>query len=408
MLLLAAGGRRNDARIRELLGGPLDWEKLGWLAERERAAPVLWERLRAVEGGEGGPGGLEGPSGVAGERLPAEAGHLRRLAMVSEFRMMYLEQRLRESLAALSRSGVEAMLLKGAALAVTVYGSFVRRPMVDLDILVRPGWAERARDVLLEAGWVTSPLEEMEEFFEGHHHLPALNDARGTGVQLEIHTALFFRGHPFRLSTEELWRRAVRVSVAGWPAYVPGTHDQLLHLCLHFAWSHMMATGGWRAFRDVEAVVAGAGGGEDGDGGRIGTGPLRWPEFVRLARESRGASCCYWTLRLARRLAGVAVPEEVLEALRPPLPEVVLDRVERHFIYHLLPTEALCPSVSMAYTMWQLGVRPGWSGHGAVRPWDRTDDLLVDRTRRSGPQRLADQLRNLRGWARYVRSVLLV
>lgn len=380
LLLLSAGGPGNDARIRALLRQPLDWEKLGWLAERERATPVLWDRLQSIGAGP----------------LPPAAEHLQRLAMVSEFRMLHLEQRLHESLDALARAGIDVMLLKGAGLAVTLYGSFVRRPMVDLDVLVPAGSAQRARSVLLRSGWVTSELEELQEFFEGHHHLPALNDGRGTGVQLEVHTALFFDGHPFNLSAEDLWRDAVQISVAGAGrrAYVPAAHHQLLHLALHFAWSHMLATGAWRAFRDLEALLA--------------VGGVDWDRFTALALEARGGSCCYWTFRLANRLAGVAIPGEVLDALRPPLPDLVLERVERHFAYHLLPTEALCPSVALGYTMWRLGVRPGWSGHGAVRPWDRADDLLLsERDRRSRSRRFADQLRNVRGWARYVRSVML-
>ncbi|HEY9449458.1 MAG TPA: nucleotidyltransferase family protein, partial [Gemmatimonadaceae bacterium] len=367
-------------RIGELLRGELDWEKLGWLAERERAAPVLWSQLQSMDG-------------LPGD-LPPQAAHLQRLAMVSEFRMMHLEQRLAESLAALSHAGIEVMLLKGAALALTVYGSFVRRPMVDVDMLVHEEEAKRARDVLVEAGWVSSEVEEFEGFYSGHHHLPALVDGRGLEVQLEVHTGLFFEGNPFNFPVADLWRRAVPVTVRGRRAYVPSTTDQLLHLCLHFAWSHMMNTGAWRTFRDLRAL--------------LDAGDVRWDDFVALARQSRGASCCYWTLRLARDLVGVEVPEAVLEQLRPPLSRSTLERVERHFVYHLLPTEALCPSVFMARTMWRLGVRPRWSGHGRVRPWDRNEELLIGGLRPDSLTRRAlDQLRNVKGWTRYVRSVLL-
>lgn len=389
LLLLTAGGGEaggggravpGDRRIRELVAGELDWEKLGWLAERERAAPVLWGQLHSM--------------GVQAADLPPEAAHLQRLAMVSEFRMMHLEQRLAESLAALSHAGIDVMLLKGAALAVTVYGSFVQRPMVDLDLLVRDGEARRAREVLLRAGWVSSGLEELEGFYRGHHHLAALEDGRGLDVQLELHTGLFFEGNPFRFPTSELWQRAVPVTVRGGRAFVPSAHDQLLHLCLHFAWSHMMTTGAWRTFRDLRVLLA--------------AGGVRWDEFIQLARASRGGSCCYWTLRLARDLVGVEIPDRVLGALRPPLPESGLDRVERHFTYHLLPTEALCPSVFVARTMWRVGMRPRWSGHGAVRPWDRNEELLVGGRRPdSGVRRAVYQLRNVRGWTRYARSVLL-
>ena len=381
LLLLSAGGVENDDGLRTLLSGPIDWERLCALATRERAEPVLYERLRKVSVGRGA--------------LPVGAAPLERLGRVSQFRMMHLEQRLGESLAALARERVDAMLLKGAALALTVYGSFVRRPMSDLDLLLRGGAAVagRARAALLASGWATTELEQLHEFFQGHQHLPALEDARGTGVQLELHTALFFEGHPFRLSPEDIWSRSTPIIAFGQRTSVPSVHDQLLHLCLHFAWSHMMATGAWRAFRDLHTLV--------------GTGDIVWDDFVALAQSSRGGSCCYWTFRLAAQLSGVAVPSQVLEALKPPLPEFALERLERHFAANLFPTEPVCPSVAMAYTMWRVGVRPKWSGHGDVRPWDRTDDLLFDETTRmSGPRRLAEHMRNARGWARYARAVL--
>ncbi len=393
LLLLTAGsasvGSSNDSaargapgvrRIRELLHSDLDWEKLGWLAERERAAPVLWGVLQGIES--------------APARLPPQAAHLQRLAMVSEFRMMHLEQRLADSLEVLADAGIDVMLLKGAALAITVYGSFVRRPMIDVDILVHEDEALRARDVLLGEGWVSTEMEEFESFYRRHHHLPTLVDGRGLDMQLELHTGLFFEGNPFDFPMPDLWRRAVPVTVRGRRVFVPSRQDQLLHLCLHFAWSHMMSSGAWRTFRDLRALMD--------------AGDTDWDEFVALARKSRGASCCYWTLRLAHNLVGVRVPEEVLGALRPPMSESMLDRVERHFVYSLLPSEVLCPSVFVARTMWRLGVRPRWSGHGSVRPWDRNEELLVGGIRPDSLGRRAlNQLRNVKGWSRYVRSVLM-
>src|SRR4051794_19301697 len=53
----------------------------------------------------------------------------------------------------LQESGIEVMLLKGAALATLYYGSEAERPMADVDILVRPADAARAFDQLGQAGW---------------------------------------------------------------------------------------------------------------------------------------------------------------------------------------------------------------------------------------------------------------
>lgn len=372
LLLLTAGGEQNDDAIRGLLAQPLEWAKLIWLSEQERATPVLWRRLSAT-----------GP-------LPEGAEALHRMAMVSEFRMMHLEARLLSALDTLRAAKTDVVLLKGAALALTVYGSFVERPMSDVDLLVSHGDAPRARDALLAAGWVSRAGMD-EAFYEGHHHLRPLMDGLGTGTSLELHTSLFFEGHPFAFTSEDIRRRADRVLVRGHAALVPSVHDQLLHLCLHFAWSHMMATGAWRAFRDLDALLR--------------TGRVEWTEFTTLARESRGGSACYWTFRLARTLAGIAVPEWVERALAPPEPEFALRRLEQHFTYDLLPTENISPSVWLTYTMWRAGLRPEWSGHGRVRPWDRADELL-QRERPGRVRRVLLHIKNARSWSRYARKML--
>ncbi len=373
LLLLTAGGEKNNAAIRALLAKGLDWAKLGWLAEQERATPVLWRRVSATGS------------------LPEEAQALHRMAMVSEFRMSHLETRLLSALDTLAAANTEVVLLKGAALALTVYGSFVARPMSDVDLLVTRDDATRARDALLEAGW-KSGASQQTEFYEGHHHLPPLVDGQGTGTSLELHTSLFFEGHPFAFTSDDVRARAERVTVRGRVVLVPSVHDQLLHLCLHFAWSHMMATGAWRAFRDLDALLR--------------TERVEWKSFTALARDSKGGSACYWTFRLARTLAGIAVPAWVERALAPPEPEFALRRLEQHFTYDLLPTENISPSLWLTYTMWRAGLRPRWSGHGEVRPWDRADTLLATE-RPARVKRLMLHIRNARSWSRYARLVLL-
>ncbi len=90
------------------------------------------------------------------------------------------------------------MLLKGAALALTVYPSFAARPMGDVDILVHPEEAQRAWQCLVDAGW-TAELSGGEKFYEGHHHLVALKDPNGLQLVLEVHRAMLPMAGPFLL-----------------------------------------------------------------------------------------------------------------------------------------------------------------------------------------------------------------
>ena len=47
-LLLTAGGAQNDAALRALLGRGIDWQRLLWIAEWERATAAAWARLRSL------------------------------------------------------------------------------------------------------------------------------------------------------------------------------------------------------------------------------------------------------------------------------------------------------------------------------------------------------------------------
>ena len=338
LLLLTAGGPSNDAPLRRLLASELDWRALGALARAEQATAFVWRRLQRLEA----------------DRLPLDAATAwRKLAMVSEFDSLRLEQRLHEAVGALATRGVEVMLLKGSALAYTTYSSFADRPMRDVDLLVRPEHAREAWSVLQTSGWSPS-TQWPAEWYTGHQHLPPLVDVQAERFRLELHTELFPSGHPFRLLADALWPVAKTVHLDRHTARVPNPVQQLVYICIHFAWSHMMQWGSWRTFRDVEATTDGS--------------DMLWERLVDLARESRATTCCFWTLRLARNLVCVQVPEDVLRALRPPLPEFLLDRLERHYALQLFPTENRCPSVRLGRRLWELGIAPRWSGHGVTHP----------------------------------------
>lgn len=366
LLLLTAGGAANDDAIRSIAAEPIDWQRFLGLAQLERAVPVVYPRLRDV----------------TGNVVPAEAlDQMRRLAMVSDFAMLHLESRLRESLAVLHGAGIRVMLLKGAALSHTAYSGVRQRPMSDLDVLVDASNAQLARRVMLSAGWREIVGGIPDSVYDRHHHLPPLSDARSPDLQLEIHTALFQERQPFAFDARDLWARAKPLGPAFPDAFVPDAIHSLLHACLHFLWSHQGRFGVWRTIRDVDALSRDR--------------ALDWDAFVQAAQSSRGSTSCYWTFRIAELTAGVSVPASVTERLRPPRNGYVLQAVERHLLRNLFPVEVACPSVTLDHALWELAVMPAWSGHGDVRPWDEEPDFVVPRDQ-SAPARILPQRERVR------------
>lgn len=331
VLFLAAGDPNpaSDARIAQLLDGPFAWARFYWLMERERSAPMVRRRL----------------GGIDGVAVPDEQqDHLRKLAMIAEFRANHLEHRLHEALDLLDRAGIASMVLKGAALAYTVYDGFAERPMGDIDLLILdPDQAHAAQDLLAPAGWRWSENSALADEYQEHHHLPPLSDEGGTGLRIEVHTGLFPPGHGFGEFEEAYKATRRQVRVRNRSLAVADTVHQLLHLSLHFAWSHYMQVGAWRALRDVATMAR--------------RGEPDWQAVLTEARRYSAAACCYWTLRLSRTVVGAPVPPDVLRALRPPAQAPFERWLERRFIHRLVSGETAFRSSRLDKALWSLGVR---------------------------------------------------
>lgn len=382
LLLLSAGGAHNDDRIRELASASLHWQVLAVLAERERALPVLWKRLERLD--------------LTDKPPPDVRQRFVRSTMVAQFGQEHLARRLEEAVVLLNAAQVEVVLLKGSALVHTVYPSWLDRPMGDVDLLVAPSDARRAQRLLLDARWMEIPsssgsgMHADDDAYRDHQHLRPLVDARGTGVGLEIHRALFNRLSPFLLSADDVRRESRQIEVGGVAVGVPAEVHHLLHMCIHFAWGHMMGSHLWRTLSDLNALLAG--GGTD------------WDVLVREARSVHARSCSFWTLHLGRQLAGVPVPEGVLKELRPLHSGALTPLLTRHLASSALPVREACPSRTLQRAAWELAIQPAANGHGSVRPWDVEIGRRPPVSRRGKWQ---SQLANLGQWGRYLRAVVV-
>ena len=376
--LAAAMGPAGDGRFRASLPGTVDWDTLLAMADRDRAYGALWQRVEAA--GE--------------DAVPADVRErLGRLARVAAFRQGRLEARLADALDALAEERIPVLLLKGAALAAGVYGSFAERPMADLDLMVPVADAARAQRRLLAGGWVprAGTLDaRLDALYALHHHRPPLVDAAGSGAALEIHVQPLPLGHPFAFGAGRLWLDARPVRVEGREALAPSPPHQLLHLCIHFAWAHALRSGAWRTLRDVRTLAE--------------RSPPDWSAFVALAEGARAGTCAYWTLRMSRDRMDAMIPAEVLAALRPRGPEALHARLERHFAVAFF-AGAACPSPWLAQRLWETAIRPGAQGHGAARPWQRDADFAAAGVTRPAETLRRASWRDLAGWRRWLAAV---
>lgn len=137
----------------------------------------------------------------------------------------------------LARNGIDALVVKGIALAALTGRRPADRPGNDLDLLIDPGCLLAAHRVLTSAGWV--PGEEFP---------PPGDDSRTRYVVWNYNEAVYRRGAtevdlhwrlaPVRLrelSTQELFHRSVQVDVGGVPVRTLAPEDALAHVVANAA-----------------------------------------------------------------------------------------------------------------------------------------------------------------------------
>jgi hypothetical protein len=354
-----------------------DWDRIIALALAENAITVLHDRVSTL------PPPLMPPE--ARERIE-------RLALIWSFKLRVLERRLIESIKILSGAGIEVILLKGAALAFTTYHGFVDRPMADIDLLVNPAKAQHAWELMQRSGWFCDNSEHPEGAWNDHHHLPPLSDTLGSGLRMEIHLAPLVSDNSFQMDFHELLDSSSELTIKGVHVRVLEPHIHAVHACIHFAWSHRFSGGRLNVFRDLAALN--------------GAGLLSWSALVEAAHRTRSETCCYWTLRLARALTGLPVPNQVLAELSPPLGERVLSVLEQHISQLVLRSDHACPSVGLRERLWALALQVKRPRPVELARWRVSTETDSPGPFRGPLRRVGTHLLRAPLWSRYVASLL--
>lgn len=209
-------------RIREIVKNGPDWDVILSLAERNEVMGLVHRSL----------------SDACPELLPgAVRSRLRSAALSYASDGLQLTAKLAEVLAAFETEGIEAVVLKGPPLAASIYGRVSLRRFGDLDILIQPENLPCARDLLLrnDFHWdgKGSPCEP-GTLSETDKHLSLVHSTQG--VALELHWSCEEPASRFALSTGDVFRSAVRVSLPdGTQVRCPGPEEQVLLLTAHGA-----------------------------------------------------------------------------------------------------------------------------------------------------------------------------
>jgi putative nucleotidyltransferase-like protein len=295
---LAPRVSEGDIRVRGL-----DWDRIGAAAADHRVAPLVHRNLSRLLARE-----LDGSARAVAERCRTL--YIRNLA-----RNACLYRELQRVLRRLRQAGVPVLVLKGAAMAPSLYGDIGLRYMDDLDLLVPEDARARALEILTDDGYrfhlsvpadlrararraglarFQGPVDESTTAqiytrFHFHYHLRR----KGQFFPLEVHWHIAKPGTGVDIA--ELWRGAQATEIAGVETLCLRPEHLLLHLCLHLAGDPY---GRLRLARliDIEIAVTGA--------------ELDWGSVARAAARYGIARRVRVALGLTRRVLGIATPGE--------------------------------------------------------------------------------------------------
>jgi len=223
-LLLARGKLSSEERARTLqfLATPLQWPLILERAYSHQVYPLLYRHLLEL----GFPGV---PHEVQTERKSAY--------LANGFRNQLLAEELARLLKLLGEAGIPVIPLKGVTLAQSLFGDPAARVCSDIDILVPPGDAVRARGVILRNGYSS---QFTEEFFVNHQlrtspDCPLVSETKVLTHLVELHWTLLYSSSKNQEITENLWSQARPYEFYGVRTWNLTPEWEFVFLALHAA-----------------------------------------------------------------------------------------------------------------------------------------------------------------------------
>lgn len=205
-----------DSALTDFGSRQLSWESLVHESEAQGVAPLLYKHLEYI--------GFTLPDG--NHRI------LRSLAQRCRLSNQIRNSTISEVLNIFRVERIVTLLVKGIALANSIYSTPDLRPMRDIDLLVRGDDLGKARKTLLEQGF---RQETDHNIPEDYYHLPPLvKNIDGLPVTVELHRSLLpLDGNYPEWPLETLYEASRPLSIEATEAATLGPEQNLVYLYLH-------------------------------------------------------------------------------------------------------------------------------------------------------------------------------
>ncbi|MBI2486990.1 MAG: nucleotidyltransferase family protein [Deltaproteobacteria bacterium] len=222
-------------RIKKLLTLPLNWEEILQSAFWHGITPLLYHSLKGIEESKLIPQ-------IVMDQLKTD--HHRNIG-----KNMHFYAELSGILKAFRENRIKVIVLKGGALAQTVYGNIALRPMSDIDLLIKTEDLSHAEKIMSDLGYLFEGNKPLEWYRENHFHLSYFHPEKT--ILVEIHWHIGRASHPSQIAItdtgfiERWWERTRTVEISGMKTLLLCPDDLLVHLSLHFI-KHRFISGGFK------------------------------------------------------------------------------------------------------------------------------------------------------------------
>ena len=267
-----------------------DWSRFGNMAITEGVAPLIHWTFKHED-----TFGIEIPTTVKAQLMAAYYN------TTAQNQVMFKE--LERILEALEKAGIPVIVLKGAALATTVYPEIGLRPMGDLDLLVPKDKINKANQCLTDLGYSEAriPLSKKLNRKIGHHI--ELIGGPNDSVMVELHWSLIAGDADIRTAPMDwFWEQT-----KSWEEYETALFlnptANLLYLSAHLMLQHREAQAKLSWLNDFHLLICQY------------HKTISWQELAQRSYEFNWAGALQLSLQESLRYFKSPVPQSVFEYL---------------------------------------------------------------------------------------------
>jgi hypothetical protein len=213
----SAGAQATPSKVKLLCEAVRDWNWLICEADRHGLIPLLARHIATFD------------------TLPsAFAEQLRDNARQQTCHALTLTGKLFEVVDMLASNGVPVIPYKGPTVAALAYGEIGLRPCADLDILVRPEQVQRAKEILVSAGFQpASYISDLQQRLLLNCVCEYEFTSQDGSLSVEIHWRVVSPEFGFDFPDDTAWQRLQTVRMGSRSLPTLATEDLLLALAAH-------------------------------------------------------------------------------------------------------------------------------------------------------------------------------